>query len=103
MKKIAVMVEVMQKELETAEKYAKKAVEYKAEDKAVAETLDAIAGQKQEAVEKMHTHIERIIKEYNAEHGQPPAPMMMIWKWEHEKIMDQSARIKVIRANFAKI
>ena len=38
----------------------------------------------------------KIIQNYRDEHGAPPEAMMAVWNWEHDSMVDKTARVKVL-------
>ena len=96
MRKIANMIREMRDEISGAEHYAKKATQYKDEDKPLADVYIAIANQELEHVDRLHTQVARIIQAYKAEKGEPPEAMMMVWNFEHEDMIDKVSRIKAL-------
>lgn len=94
MKKIKDIVADIHEELDGAEHYAKKALEYREEDKPLADALNAMAMQELSHVDALHAQVVRIIKDYRATGEKPPEAMMAIWDWEHGKAIDHQARVK---------
>lgn len=96
MKKIAMIADDIRDELEGAEHYAKLATQYKLDDKALADTYAAMAMTELEHVDKLHTQVARVIKDYRATGAQPPAGMMEVWDFEHGRHIDSVAKIKML-------
>lgn len=96
MRKIAEIVKDIREELEGAEHYAKKATQYKDDDKALSDTYSAMASQELGHVDLLHTQVTRIIRDHRAEHGEPPEAMMMVWNWEHESMVSHTAKVKAL-------
>ena len=96
MKKIAEIVKDIRSELEGAQNYAKQAYQYKREDKALADAFATVASQELEHVNMLHSQVVRAIQEERAAHGEPPEAMLLVWNWEHEDIMDKTARVKAM-------
>lgn len=100
MKIIKHLVEDIQEELKGAEHYAKLATQYKDEDRALAETYAKLAGVELEHVDALHAQAVRLIKGQQAAGVATPAPMQAVWDWEHEKMVDTTARIKTMLSMF---
>lgn len=97
MKIIKHLVEDIEEELEGAEHYAKLAIQYKEDDRELADVYAKLANVELDHVNALHGQVVRIIKEYKATTGkETPAPMQAVWDWEHEKMVDASARIKAM-------
>ena len=97
MKVIKCLAENIREELHDAEKYAKLAMEYKSERPELAEAFNTLSKQEINHANVLHSHVERIIKDYRAKEGEPPAGMMAIYEWEHEKMIDNMAKVKVLQ------
>lgn len=96
MKIIKIIVEQIDEEVCSAEEYAKCATKYKVEDKALADMYFEMANQELMHVDKLHAQVVRYIQQHKASGKEVPAAMEAVWNWEHEKIMDNVARIKVM-------
>lgn len=96
MKKIKCLVEDIGEELESAEHYAKLALQYKQDDKVLAESYAKMAEAELGHVDALHAQAARLIKEQKAAGTQAPASMQAVWDWEHEKMVDHVARIKTM-------
>lgn len=97
MKTIKFLIEDIEEELEGAEHYAKKATEHKDDDRALADVYAKLANVELEHVNALHGQVVRIIKEWKATSGQEtPASMQAVWDWEHEKMVDNAARVKTM-------
>lgn len=96
MKLIADIVKDIREELEGAEHYAKLATEFKADNHGLADTYATMASQELNHVEMLHVQVVKIIQLYREEHGAPPEAMMAVWNWEHDGMVDKTARVKVL-------
>lgn len=97
MKVIKCLVEDIEEELEGAEHYAKLATKHKEDDRELADVYAKLANVELDHVNALHGQVVRIIKEYKAATGkETPAPMQAVWDWEHEKMVDTTARIKAM-------
>lgn len=97
MKIIKCLIEQIEDETEGAEEYAKKATEYKDEDRELADVYAKLANTELDHVDALHGQVVRIIKEWRSKTGEePPAAMQAVWDWEHGKMIDTVARIKTM-------
>lgn len=97
MKIIKNLVEDINEELEGAEHYAKLATQYKIDDRALADVYAKLAGVELDHVNALHEQVVRIIKDWKATSGKEvPEPMQAVYNWEHEKMVDTSAKIKTM-------
>ena len=94
MKAIKCIVEDIHEELQGAEHYAKLATQYKDTDRQLADTYSKLAGVELDHVNALHDQAVRLIREYRAGGGMPPAAMQAVWDWEHEKMVDTVSRIR---------
>ena len=97
MKIIKCLAENIREEMHDAEKYAKMALEYKEQYPEMLDTFLTLSRQEVNHATMLHNHVERIIKDYRAKEGDPPAAMMAVYDWEHEKMIDNMAKVRVLQ------
>lgn len=102
MKMIAEIVEDIREELEGAEHYAKKATQYKDQDRRLAGMYADIANQELNHVDALHTQAVRLIQDQRATGTEPPAGMQAVWDWEHSHMMEHVSRVKVLLEMYTK-
>lgn len=98
MQLIADMVDEIMEEYDGAEKYAKKAVRFQTDRPALSRKYLNMAKQELEHGDNLHAEIVAVVQEYRAKNGQPPEAMMMVYNWEHQKMIDHVARVKALLA-----
>lgn len=96
-KKIADMIE---EELEGAEHYAKCAVKYKDEHPTLAKTFYDISTDEMRHVGLLHGEVVAIIEEHRRTHGEPPASMLAIWDYLHEKHIEKSNEVRMLQSQY---
>lgn len=96
MKEIKHIVENIREELEGAEHYAKIAAKMKVDNPADASVYADMAKQELNHVDNLHKMAVRAIEKQKAAGVNPPAAMQAVWDWEHEKMVDRTARIKAL-------
>lgn len=96
MKIIKHIVEDIKDEMDGAEHYAKLAVQYKSEDRALADNYAKMAEAELGHVTSLHDQAVRLITQQKNSGVTTPPSMQAVWDWEHEKMVDTVARIKVI-------
>lgn len=96
MKVIKELVEMIEEEACGAEQYAKKAMQYKDEDKALADTYAKLAETELGHVDLLHAQVVRIIKAWQAKGNEVPAAMQAIYDYTHNKSIDHIARVKAM-------
>lgn len=101
MKIIKMLVEQIEEEACGAEDYAKKAMEYKEEDKVLADTYAKLAEVELQHVDLLHAQVVRIIKAWEAKGNTAPEAMEAIWDWEHQKSINRIARVRVMLNMYA--
>ena len=103
MKIIKELSEMIEEELEGAEEYAKCALHYKEEYPMIAKTFYEISLQEMNHVEMLHNDVKDIIEKHRREHGEPPAAMMAVYEYLHEKDIDKAARIKLYQSQYKSV
>lgn len=101
MKEIAMIADDINEELQGAEHYAKLATQYKLTNKPLAETCATMATQELNHVDMLHTQVAAMIKEVRAKET-PPAGMMDVWNYMHEKHIDMVVRVKALLEAYKK-
>ncbi len=82
----------MWRELDAAEHYVKHALRNKDEDKELGDVYERVARQELDHCEMFHAQAVRLIRE----HGEAPSEAMRaVWEYEHDKIMERDAEIRV--------
>lgn len=96
-KKIADMIE---DELEGAEHYAKCAVKWKEEHPTLAKTFYDISTDEVRHVNLLHGEVVNIIETHRKTHGEPPANMLAIWEYVHEKNIEKMNEVKMLQSQY---
>ena len=96
MKIIAKIVDMIQDELDGAEEYAICSAKWKTEYPKLADRLHDLAGIEMQHSRILHDEVTRLIESYRQEHGEPPADMLAIYNYEHEKAIKKAAEIKAM-------
>lgn len=96
MKTIAEIVEDIREELDSAERYAKKAAKHKGIDDRLSSMYATMASQELSHVDTLHTQAVRLIQDQKDSGKEIPDGMQPVWDWEHERMMDHVAKIKIL-------
>ena len=88
--------EMIEEEVDGAEVYAKCALKYKEERPELARTFYNLANQEMQHVDMLHTEVVKLIDEYRKEHGEPPAGMLALYDYLHEKHIESAAKVKTL-------
>ena len=94
MKKIKWIAEKIAEELHDAEEYAKAAHHYKESDSELSRCCASLAEEELKHSDKLHREAIRAIQEYRDSGHEAPAAMQAVWDWEHDKMIDHTARIR---------
>lgn len=88
--------------LDAAEENIKKAVKYKDEFPVAAKAFYTQSTLLMDSIKGQHDAVVTLIEAYRKEKGEPPAPMMAIYNYMHERQMTQAAAIKTLQDMFNK-
>ena len=91
MKLIKYLEDAIEEEIEGVKGYAKKAVELKDEHPALAQVLYNISVQEDAHQAALHKEVVKIIEDHRRTHGEPPAAMMAVYEYVHQKHIDALA------------
>jgi citrate synthase len=94
MKLIRELEEMIEDEVHDVKKYAKMAVELKAEHPQLAQVLYTISTQEEVHQQMLHDEVVKIIENHRKMHGEPPAAMMAVYEYLHKKHIDKLADAK---------
>lgn len=92
--------EMIAEELEGAEHYAKCALKYRDEHPMLAKTMYDISTDEMRHVDLLHAEVVRIIKAYHEKSGEPPAAMMAVYEYLHDKQIEDANEVKMYQAQY---
>lgn len=93
MKEIKMIAENISEELEDAEKYAKCAAKYMDSDRELMSMFADLSRQELSHADKLHAQAVRLIHDQKSKGVEAPQAMMIVWEWEHEKMIRDKAKI----------
>ena len=88
--------EQIDEELRDSEKYIRCALKKRDEDKNVADTYYLLSQEEMAHAEKLHKLVVDKIEEYKRTEGEPPAEMMFLYNYLHEREIEKMKDIKVM-------
>lgn len=100
MKEIKMLCEMIDEELDGAKEYAQEAVKLKSVDPALASTFYSISTQEMEHMNRLHAEITRLIEAHKKEHGEPPAAMLAVYDYLHERQIARLSEIKILQGQY---
>lgn len=98
MKIIRELSEQIGEEIEDAHKYITLALKYKDERRGLADVYAQLSAEEMKHMAMLHTEATRIIDDYRKTQGEPPAPMMAVYDYLHDKHMARAAEVKAAQA-----
>ena len=93
MKIIMKLVSLIDDELCGAKEYIKLAIRNSAEHPALADTFADLAEAEMGHVTKLHDEVAKLIEEVRQRDGEPPAGMLSVYEYEHDKQIKKAAKI----------
>ena len=95
MRIIKCLAEQIEDELGDAEKYIDLAIRWKGEEQRAADLFYELSIEEMAHMDRLHRVAMDRIAKHRAEKGEPPAEMMAVWNYIHEKNMAKAAEIRV--------
>lgn len=102
MKLIKELTERIEEEIDGAEEYVKEAIKLKHEHPSLAKTLYDISNQEMSHIDMLHSEVVKLIEEHRRTHGEPPAPMMAVYQYLHERHIDKVNNIRMLQNEYKK-
>ena len=95
MKTIEKLSRMIEEELEDSEKYIKCAIKYKTELPGLSKSFYDLSLAEMGHVNVLHTEVTRLIEEHRRKVGEPPAAMLAVYNYLHEKQIEEAHEIKM--------
>ena len=100
MKIIKELSEHISAELEDAEEYVKAAIKHKEDHPDLARALYEMSVDEMRHMEILHGEVVKLISEHRKTKGEPPAPMLAVYEYLHEKNIEEATEVKVLQAHY---
>ena len=100
---IAKLSDMIEEELDDAEKYVNCATKVRAEYPTLAEAFYKLSVAEMDHMKTLHDETAAIITAYRKEHGEPPAGMMAVYEYLHKKSMDHAAEVRIKQNLFREV
>lgn len=97
MKIIKVISEKIEEQLDCAEWYIKKAIKTRNEFPDISKTFYNLSIGRMENIKTLHDQVVTLIKNYQSTEGDPPASMMAIYEYVHEKEINKTLGVKKLQ------
>ena len=97
---ISKLSDMIEEELDDAEKYINCALAHKEDDPALANTFYKLSTEEIGHEELLHTQVVAKITEYKKEHGDPPEKMQGVYEYLHKKHIEKANQIKALQSVF---
>lgn len=94
MKLIKELEEQIEEEIHDIKKYAKMAASVKHDHPGLAQVLYTISTQEDTHQAALHAEVVKIIQEYRKTHGEPPAAMMAVYEFMHNRHIEKLAEAR---------
>ena len=95
MKIIKCLSEHIEEELQDADAYIELAINWKHEDPEAAELFYELSTEEMGHMDRLHKQVTDEIQSYRNRKGEPPAEMMVLYNYMHEKQIAEAMKIKV--------
>lgn len=100
MKIIKELSEHIEEEIEGAEEYIKAAIKYKHEYPSLANTLYEMSLDEMHHMNLIHGEVVKLIEEHRREKGTPPAAMLAVYDYLHEKQIEEANEVKMYQSQY---
>ena len=97
MKLIKTLSEKISEEIEDAGEYIKLALQIKDEHPEDSRIIAAISSEEMEHMSRLHTIVVGLIEDYRSKHGEPPAAMMAVYDYLHEKHIEEAGEVRALQ------
>ena len=98
MKVIQKLSDMIDDELEDAGKYVRCAMKYKDENRGLADVFYTLSTEEMRHMNMLHDQAVAIIDAYRRDKGEPPADMLAVYNYLHERQIEKAGEVKAMQA-----
>lgn len=100
MKIIKCLTKLIEEELTDAKKYAELALTYASDQPDASKLFRELSDEEMRHMERLHKAAEKVIEEHLRTKGDPPAEMLAIYNYLHERHITEAKEVKIIQGMF---
>lgn len=102
MKIIEKLSEMIEEEIDDSKKYAKCAIKYADEFPELSQTFATLSKEEMRHKDMLHAQVVKIIEAYRKENGAPPAAMLAVYEYLHNKAIDRAHEVEILQSRMKK-